>query len=115
MQKNKTHPDCIRYKCEYRLPHYHCVIPRCGKRILVGDGDRRVSFHPCCSSGHIRIYNVIFFCCGCGSKLMEPGTDCLMCGVNNAKTEEPVIKVRPVTYISDFRERRAREAEKNSP
>ena len=46
---------------------------------------------------------------------MEPGTDCLMCGVNNAKTEEPVIKVRPVTYISDFRERRAREAEKNSP
>ena len=49
--------DCVKNNCNYTLGHYHCVIPDCGERVLVGDGDPKEEFHPCCSLVHIKIYN----------------------------------------------------------
>lgn len=96
--------DCIANQCDYRLPHYHCIIPNCGKRILLGDGDRRATFHPCCSLNHIIIYNVIFFCEFCGNKLLDPGTICVKCGKHNDGVENPKNKPKPVTNLSEYRD-----------
>ena len=96
--------DCERYGCDYHLPHYHCKI--CARRILIGDGDRRETYNPCCSLGHIRIYNVIFFCSECGHKLNQQGAECLNCNnsnnSNNSKETHKTIP-KPLTDLSEYR------------
>lgn len=71
--------DCIATNCNYKLPHYHCKIPNCRIFILVGDGDLREEFNPCCSTDHIKIYNDIYFCNKCRSELIYPGSICYKC------------------------------------
>lgn len=106
--------DCLKNNCDYKLPHYHCKI--CGKRILMDDGDRHERYHPCCSAGHIREYNAIFFCKVCREKLFMPNTRCPHCGHDNYRKEATVKpNPKPVTDLLQYRSEHPRWIKKKFP
>ncbi len=44
---------CDKKECDYKLPHYHCVI--CDNHV---NSDEKIrDYHPCCSLECIQIYN----------------------------------------------------------
>jgi len=44
---------CDKPDCNYKLPHYHCVI--CEAQ--VNSDDKARDYHPCCSEKCVEIYN----------------------------------------------------------